>query len=505
MKIIEIGICLDNIDPKGLGRIRCIRYNDYISGKEKATKYTPWDKTDPFVASPFLPTNINFIPENGQAVKIINYNPNKETVNQEYIAGPFTTTYDFNGQTYSQQISNTTYGVFVQDKPDIRDKSGLYRSKTENSFANEKDFAVYGKFGSDVLFTENGLQLRGGKLLSKDAASLKNREILINEPIFAKKSSNFYLKKFPKKMILREREITQRNYEIKNLNYLVEYEIDNLNPTEGNPATIKVYVYKVLSEYGNVFKTDFFNISTVAPGSLLQLINEDNSSTTPTFTETVTDIIDASKQVRSLIFDIHDLNLSEINPLYTDEDIHPFYFRPSSTMFSLSPANTTEKDNKQFFIQNISVARVGPTAGLIWSQNSVKVPFKDGIQIEQYLEIDENSPEQTFSAIKSDKVFLLSTDLGENESVKSIPFYDLNKYEYTQENYIKDIEPNTFSTVRGENLLAVLKAIINVIFTHRHNPLKPIIGQTEYQEGEELKELLKTLENDILNKSIRIN
>jgi hypothetical protein len=121
------------------------------------------------------------------------------------------------------------------------------------------------------------------------------------------------------------------------------------------------------------------------------------------------------------------------------------------------------------------------------------------------LEIDENSPEQTFSAIKSDKVFLLSTDLGENESVKSIPFYDLNKYEYTQENYIKDIEPNTFSTVRGENLLAVLKAIINVIFTHRHNPLKPIIGQTEYQEGEELKELLKTLENDILNKSIRIN
>lgn len=347
MKIIDLGICLDNIDPKGLGRIRCIRYNDYISGKEKSIKYTLWDKSDPFVASPFLPTNINFIPENGQAVKIINYNPNKETVNQEYIAGPFTTTYDFNNQTYSQQISNTTYGIFVQDKPDIRDDSGTYRGKTENCFANEEDYAVYGKSGSDLLFTENGLQLRGGKLLSKDAASVKNKEILINEPIFAKKSSNLYLKKFPKKMVLKEREITQRNYEIKNLNYLVEYEIDSLSPTESNPATIKIFVYKVLSEYGNVFKTDFFNIATEAPGSLLQLINEDNSATTPTFTETITDIIDASKQVRSIIFDIHDLNLSEVNPLYTDEDIHPFYFRPSKSMVSLSPANPTEQTNKE--------------------------------------------------------------------------------------------------------------------------------------------------------------
>jgi hypothetical protein len=47
--------------------------------------------------------------------------------------------------------------------------------------------------------------------------------------------------------------------------------------------------------------------------------------------------------------------------------------------------------------------------------------------------------------------------------------------------------------------------MIQVIFTHRHNPLKPIIGQTEYAEGEELKKLYQTVENDILNKSIRIN
>jgi len=47
--------------------------------------------------------------------------------------------------------------------------------------------------------------------------------------------------------------------------------------------------------------------------------------------------------------------------------------------------------------------------------------------------------------------------------------------------------------------------MIEVIFTHRHNPLMPIVGQYDYDEGNQLKELFKTLENDILNKSIRIN
>ena len=43
MKIIDIGICVDNNDPKGIGRIRCVRYNDYVGEKEGALKYEKWD------------------------------------------------------------------------------------------------------------------------------------------------------------------------------------------------------------------------------------------------------------------------------------------------------------------------------------------------------------------------------------------------------------------------------------------------------------------------------
>ena len=111
MKIIDIAICIDNNDPKGIGRIRAIRYSSYTGQLEKAFEYNAWDDKDLFTAIPFLPTNLNFIPEKGQAVKIINYDTDKDTVNLEYIAGPFTTVHDFSGQNHSGQLENTTYGI----------------------------------------------------------------------------------------------------------------------------------------------------------------------------------------------------------------------------------------------------------------------------------------------------------------------------------------------------------------------------------------------------------
>jgi hypothetical protein len=121
MKIIDIAICIDNIDPKGMGRIRCVRYSDYVSEKEGAYNYNKWSEIDPFIAIPFLPTNINFIPEIGQAIKILNYDTDKELVNQEYIVGPFTTSFNFNTQKFTNQLENTTYGSTYRKTPKLFD------------------------------------------------------------------------------------------------------------------------------------------------------------------------------------------------------------------------------------------------------------------------------------------------------------------------------------------------------------------------------------------------
>lgn len=87
-RIINLGTCVDNKDPLGLGRIRVQTYSDGAGPLVGAMKYEAWDDKDPFIALPFLPTNINYIPKEGQAVKIINHDPEKDIVNREYIAGP---------------------------------------------------------------------------------------------------------------------------------------------------------------------------------------------------------------------------------------------------------------------------------------------------------------------------------------------------------------------------------------------------------------------------------
>lgn len=501
--IIDLGICIDNVDPKGIGRIRCVRYSDRISEKQKALDFVPWSDKDPFVASPFLPQNINFIPEKEQAVKIINYNPDKEHVNQEYIAGPFTTSHDFNSQTFSQQIEHTSYGVVLKESPDIIDKNDNYiDNKTIGAFAKKGDWALYGKFGSDVLFTENGLQLRGGKLLSKDAASPINREKMVKFPIMGKKSSTLYLKKFPKKMVLEKKETTTSTTEIKDLNVIIEYEIDNLNVSSGK--TINFYVYKVISTLGLTTKTNYFTESTPLPTSALKLINTDNSTSTPTHTIVLDSefVNDVHHEIRDFLYTLHEENLFKINPLYTKEDLHPFFFRPSSNFISLSGSTQDEKDYKNNLISNVKVFSVGPKSGLVFSKLNIYPQTKSKKVKKESLKILKSSPEQTFSALKSDKIYFLSTDT--NESDKSVNFYDLDRYDLTQEDYVRKIDPNTYSTVRGENLIKLIKSIVTVLFNHQHNLTKPMV-KIGYNEYDELVELLKSMEDDILNGSIRIN
>ena len=176
MKIISLAICVDNNDPKALGRIRCEPIDESISGIENITEYEPWSENDSFIALPFLPNNINFIPEKNQTVKIIRYNEEKTTVNQEYIAGPFTTRYDFNLQTFSQQIGPTTYGTSVKKKSDlITNDKGELPPDCKDTLHRYQDYAIDGKYGSDLVFTEGGIVLRGGKLLAKESKQNINR------------------------------------------------------------------------------------------------------------------------------------------------------------------------------------------------------------------------------------------------------------------------------------------------------------------------------------------
>jgi hypothetical protein len=424
--------------------------------------------------------------------------------------------FDFNSQTFSQQIDNTTYGNANKERDSIVDKNDKYIDKrTESSFAKKSDYGVYGKYGSDIIFTENGLQLRGGKLLSKGAASPSNRKKMLTYPIMGKRpAATLSLKKFSKKMVLEEKTKTKVDTEVKDIKYILEYQIDKLTDT----TKIEFFLYKVLKTFGQVTKTSFFNENTPLPMSVLKLVNTDNTDSTPTFKIDITtnNINFIHSEINNIFYTVIDRGLKGLLRSFGDlfsqlsnsglpkegEDF-PLYFRPSVKFIEMTPLTVTEETDKETILSKVKVFKIGPKSGLIWSQTQLTPPVKRQKIKTTHLKTIKASPEQTFAALKSDKLFLLSTDT--NETEKSINFNTLDKYEYTQEDYIKNIEPNTYSTVRGENLLRLLQQLILVVFNHEHNVVGPMVQNSEFEEYMQLLELLKSIENDLLNKSIRIN
>jgi hypothetical protein len=530
-RIIELGQCVDNRDPLGLGRIRVQTFSG-PAGPAANLDYVEWDDKDPFIALPFLPVNINYIPLSGQTVKIIYYDNSKDVVNKEYISGPFTTTHDFNSQQYSSQVKYTTYGGADKDSPKIvnSDDGQIIDDFAKGSIANYNDYGIYGKYGSDVLLTENGLTLRGGKFLPKSV--LTNKQItnrnLQNKPVMSDNISAIYLKKFDELREYKEDIVTENYTESRLLKSIVEYNIDNFS---GGTVNVDFYVYLVRQTstkenkdtFGGLYNTSNPNLSN-APiySSLTQLIT--TGSTNPTFTLTLTGIPsdDMSKVyigIRKVIKRLHQYgSLKHIdNTLpHSSEDLHPFYFRPTTGCTNSQLSNTTQTNNRINLFNNIIIGQgVGPKSGLIYSKTRMTPLSETRLKKVIKLKVTPIN-EQTFGAIKSDKIYLISPKTkvptrGIMDDVtgaiintgKPIDFKKLDKYELSHNNYMVDIEPSTYSTVRGEYLVEILKAITKLIYSHQHNVVgPPIPTDPNYIR---LMGLMETLSADILNTEIRIN
>lgn len=503
MKIIDIAICIDNNDPKGIGRIRAVRYSSYTGELEKAFDYNAWDDKDLFTAIPFLPTNLNFIPEKGQSVKIINYDTDKDTVNVEYIAGPFTTTHDYNGQTHSAQLENTTYGIAARHGEDVKDNRGNYvKPKSNGSLAKNTDYGVYGKYGSDVIFTENGVNIRGGKLLSKSFATNAQKKTLLSHPIMSDNSSTIHLKKYPKKLEYNNQDVITNTLQIQQIKYFVEYDISDFL---GGEVEIKFYVYDTKNG-GSQFVSSNSKLEDTVLTTGCTLINEYNinnrvnTSTGATLTFTAADLTEACVKIRLNLYKLHHDGLNYFNPIYGETEIHPFYFRPDPIRCKRDLPTSTELTNRKTLLTNVTFGnRI--QQGIIFSKSSFDAPTVTSVTKKKVLEESGDNVEQTFATVKSDKIYLISTDT--NEYNIPIDFTKIDKYEPTHENYIKDIEPNTYALVRGEVLIDVLQSMIRLITSHQHNLMGPLV-QTDPSFVNLMKKIT-TLENDMLNKSIRTN
>jgi hypothetical protein len=521
MQLIKLAICINNKDPKGLNRIRYVDYTDTVGAKESFRKYEEWDDNDPFVAGPFLPTNINHLPEEQQAVRIIRYNTEKTTVNAEYIAGPFSTNYDFESQTFSQQISSTTYGQATKQKKDILNKDGELPPDSKNAFAKNKHFGIDGKYGSDVIFTDNGVVLRGGKLLTKESATQKERKKIADFPIVAQKVAKLQLKKFPQKKVSVNEKTNRTVYENATLKFIIEYSVNSIN----SPTTLNFYVRQVTSQYEYLLKSNSFTEFTVIPSGTTYLLNIDDTTTTPTWSYDLTQIPDFTSssisekindicsEIRTKLLSIQSEGLKDVMPIKVEQkfsnpekdlkDIYPFFFRPTSEFRNRTTSNDTEKTRKQTILSGVKLSGNGPTeSGLVWSQTQFNSPSNVVTDEITKLKTDTGTREQTFASLVGDRLYLLSMDT--NFTGEPIDFTKLDSYEYTQDDYLNKIDPNTYALVRGEVLLGFLRAMYNVLTSHVHNINKPY-ARGDYDAHNIMEDLFNKLENDLLNKSIRTN
>ena len=502
MRIIDVGVCVSNIDPKGIGRIRYRPYGQFQSEVAAGMKYTEWDSKDPFIAIPFLPGHINIIPQYGQSVKIIQYDTDKDFQNVEYVSGPYTSPHDFESQSFTAQHQDTTYGgVIVEGLPDLKDKGGNYIDrKSYGTMATLDDTALNGNYGSDIVFTKNGMMLRGGKLINKDVRNPKFRQRLSEVPLLSEKMSRLGLKKFPRTMEVKDEKIKITKIPVAKINHLIEYSLNDLT----TPTEVKINVYKILDTYGPVFDSNYFNESSsvdITDTKKVKIYN-DGSLTGSTITISVTSVQDAYIEMRELLYTLSEEGLSKFNTSYPKDDIHPFYFRPAEELKTRTTINDTQKINRKKFVDNIQVKGVGRGSGLIFSKQFATPPTKNTEKVIKVLKAQDNKGEQTFANLVADKVYFVSSSTNKGPK-KSVDFTKIDNYEYTQEDYLIEMEPCTYSTVRGEVLIKILVKMYEFMVGHVHNWAEP--GHMDSERMALLKDLIESMRQDLVNNSIRIN
>ena len=201
------------------------------------------------------------------------------------------------------------------------------------------------------------------------------------------------------------------------------------------------------------------------------------------------------------LIDIYDL--TKINSRFTSEDIHPFYFRPTEELRIRLTSSDIESNNKNIFISSIFTRDIGSGSGLIFSRQSASAPITNTPTVTNVLQEVTNSGEQSFSAVTSDKIYLLSTNTNKGPLSQSINFTNLNQYEYTQSDYLLEIDPKTYSMVRGEVLINILNLQYQYLIGHVHNINKPGLYLPEIEK--QLQDAINKMNSDLINSSIKIN
>ena len=515
-QLIFFGTCVDAEDPSMLGRIRVQPINQNIEAINNSVKgfdenssdpnkNGPWSPLDPYIYLPLLPYFVNQVPKKGENVMLFYYNKNSQIdKNKFYMLGTFSSpsTIKHEDTASSQTRLMGGYSNSTKRLQPIKNQDGTYKEeKSKGVFVEPVDISLNGRDSADLIIKEDEVLLRAGK----------HKKFATGEmPVADDTRSFLQLSKYYSKTTFGEPEtktrIIQNDIPIK---YLIEYDV--INPENGFSAfTSTIYIYSLRTDQ-NAYQTltsnfdidtDLDLTSTTGGTKLIRVIN------LPIGLNLIELALRINEQLKSIITNP---SSALLRPDLKLGEQYPFYFRPSRRILNLvrnfigsGDLNASANMGLLMLLVKLSATDITPGYGLVLDAKlSPELPFN--IRKDTFVPSKSTLENNSVGLLGASRLFLLSHDT----TIPGKDPVDLKNsvYGIEPEAIVNQIEPNTSSMVRGEELLELMELIIRFCVTHVHPyPLLPPSSVT--LDGLSTDDLLAKMQGayqKVLNSNIRLN
>jgi hypothetical protein len=519
-QIIFAGRVLDNNDPMMLGRLRVIpETDDYTAIIGAITDWDEekmkWTSKDPIVFLPLLPFFVSQVPQINEYVHIVYMNKQYKRINQFYIQGPFSSPLLSPFENFQGAKKFLATGTRISQGLSLRNPDGSYLTSSggsvEGIFPKPQDVGILGRGTSDLILKENEVLLRAGK-----TPELKYNKL----PTPNNNRAFLQLSYFP---IKEEQDTpiktTSLQEKPKSVEKLVVWHIENLENTQNVfNGYVQLFAY---NKEDKRFDTSNFNSQTI-----LEL----NIGTTLLPTNAKIEIVGKSFEesvyiINTFVKGVFDGFLTYSGYVSSDQTIFqnsfPFVVTPSQLTYEkgnrFSTASTTndiaQTTNYNKFYSKILLDYGSKENGyfLVWDKKSEKPIYNQQFDVvtDTTFPSKFKSEPISYGVVGAQQIYLLSQD-----STSGKQKIDLQNtiYGIPQNSFVRgdaSLKNLTYSTVRGEVIIELLRKMFAFLEGHVHNsfglekPSKRASGNG--QRIEDIETLLNNAESLILNQNIRIN
>lgn len=498
---------LDNQDPMMLGRIRGVRVIDNLDDILKAVtdppwnpEKDPWTSRDPLIFNSLLPYFLYQVPKNDELVQVIYLNKDFQYQNQYYVqntfSSPTTTFKEFNFG--ANKFTGT--GMQIKNPKPLKNQDGTYTDRAihKGVFPEPGDNALLGRGSADVVVKQDDVLIRAGKFKGQQ---LQPNVIPVNNP----QRAFLQLSRMQSsKQILPPKSFFELQETVVLTKYLIEWSITNPENTQ-DKFTGNVYLYQLKPDPSVNSKN--LTVGSAVKDNLKSLVATEQFSMLSK-TDTIKFINDFIKSCNDSTKTVRGTKLFSSN---NASEKFPIFFRPNPEMYQ--KLNLTSLDgvsalpatvlNLIQIYKGIKLNAAGKGGyGLIYAKGKVGIPRVPKKKI--IPEVRYSNTSNTIGALGADKIFLLSHNSqipGKSKIIMDNTLYGINV------DKVAELQEQTASFVRGEQLMELIDLIVRFLVTHTHAyPGLAPVPITE--DGSSVSKILEELQNatkKILNSNIRLN